>query len=444
MMRQSKRAAVLAVVLGVAAGLSGAQGAPGPDAARNWGQWRGPLSTGVSPTADPPTSWSETKNVKWKVSLPGSGTSTPIIWENRVFVTTAVPVGELKTDEVVNASGQRTLRPSTPVRFMLLCLDRATGKTLWEKVAREEVPHEGHHADHGYASHSPVTDGTSVYAYFGSRGLYAYDLNGNLKWKKDLGRQQTRNGFGEGSSTALHGDTLVINWDHEGEDFIVALDKNTGAEKWRQKRDEPTSWSTPLIVERGGKAQVVTAATNKVRTYDLETGKLLWEVGGLTSNVIPSPVATEDMVYLMSGYRGNALLAVKLGREGDLTGTDAVAWSLNRSTPYVPSPLLYQNRLYFFGSNTGRLSCFRADTGEPLLNAERIPELPGVYASPVGAANRVYLLGRNGSAVVLKAADQLEVLATNTLEDGFDASPSVAGKELFLRGRRSLYCIAEK
>lgn len=439
-MRPNRWKAFGLAVLGLTAAASVVRGAPVPGAERNWPEWRGPLNTGVSPTADPPVTWSETSNVRWKVKVPGSGTGTPIVWEDRVYVLTAVPVGEANPGARVG----RTIQPTTPVRFTVVCLDRATGKTVWARVAREEVPHEGHHPDHGYASHSPVTDGKHLYAYFGSRGLYCYDLDGNLKWKKDLGRQQTRNGFGEGSSPALRDDTLVITWDHEGEDFIVALDKNTGAEKWRQARDEPTTWSTPLVVEHGGKKLVVTAGTNKCRTYDLETGKLVWELEGLTANVIPSPVSAGDMVYLMSGFRGNELMAVRLGREGDLTRTDAVAWSHNRATPYVPSPLLYEDKLYFFGSNSGLLSCFAAKTGEPLINAERIPALSGVYASPVGAAGRVYLLGRNGAAVVLKNTGKLDVLATNTLEDGFDASPAVVGKELFLRGRQHLYCIAEK
>lgn len=437
-----KLACITALGLAAVAAGGAVQSAPVPGAERNWAEWRGPLNTGVSPTAEPPTTWSENSNIKWKVKLPGSGTSTPIIWENRVYVTTAVAAGG--PPKVKEGGGPTTLLPTGPYRFMVMCLDRATGKTVWEKVAREEVPHEGHHQDHGYASHSPVTDGKNLYVYFGSRGLYCYDLQGNLKWKKDLGKQQTRLGFGEGSSPALHGNTLVITWDHEGEDFIVALDKYTGAEKWRQQRDEPTTWSTPLILEHGGKAQVVTAGTRKVRTYDLETGKLVWEIGGLTENVIPSPVSSGDMVYLTSGYRGNALLAVRLGREGDLTGTDAVAWSHNRSTPYVPSPLLYDDKLYFIGSNSGMVSCFDAKTGQPLMNAERLPALSGIYASPVGAAGKVYLLGRNGASVVLKNTGKMDVLATNTLEDGFEASPAVAGKELFLRGRQNLYCVAEK
>jgi outer membrane protein assembly factor BamB len=432
-------------------------------AQQNWPQWRGPLASGVAPSADPPTSWNETSNVKWKVKLPGSGTSTPIVWNDRVFVQSAVPAAKASHDDQPppppslqpasgNAQGQRRgggfggggAAPTDTYQFTLACLDRNTGKTLWQKVVREEIPHEGHHPDHGFSSHSAVTDGKYVYAYFGSRGLHCFDFQGNLKWSKDLGKMRTKMQFGEGSSPALSGDKLVINWDHEGDDFIAAFDKETGKELWRQPREEDTSWSTPLVVQHGGKAQVVTTATRKIRSYDLASGKLIWECSGLTPNTIPSPVAGDGVVYATSGFRGNALLAIKLGREGDLTGTDAIAWSHNRNTPYVPSPLLYNDRIYFFSSNTGILSCFDAKTGQPLISAERVEGLQGVYASPVGAAGRVYLVGRNGTSVVLKQSDKLEVLATNTLDDKIDASPAVAGKDLFLRGREHLYCISAK
>ena len=457
----------------------------------NWPQWRGPLNPGVAPSADPPTKWGENQNVKWKVKLPGKGSSTPIVWDKYVFIHTAMPAaaaeaaradassgGANGADAVVTPvllqeqppqqpggrrggqggpGGQRGpggrggrggfgggAPPTDKYQFVLLCLDRATGETVWRKVVREEVPHEGHHRDHGFASYSPVTDGKLVFAHFGSRGLHCYDLQGNLKWQKDLGRMQTRNGFGEGSSPALHGDTLVINWDHEGDDFIVALDKNTGDELWRNPRDEPTTWSTPLVVEHGGRAQVIVNATNKVRSYDLKTGKQVWEVGGMTTNVIPTPVAGDGMVYLTSGFRGAALLAVKLGHEGDLTKTEAIAWQHGKGTPYVPSPLLYDNRLYLFSGNTNVLSCFEAKTGEVLMDSQRVEEVEGVYASPVGAAGRVYLVGRNGTTVVIKNAEKYEELATNVLEDRIDASPAVAGKEMFLRGQQYLYCVAEK
>jgi outer membrane protein assembly factor BamB len=330
-------------------------------------------------------------------------------------------------------------------QFVLLCLDRLTGKTLWQKTVREEVPHQGHHPSEGnFAPGSAVTDGKSVYAYFGSRGLYCYDLQGNLKWQKDLGRMQTKLDFGEGSSPALFGNTLIVNWDHEGDDFIVALDKETGKELWRQPRDEETSWGTPLVIQHGGQTQVVTAATRKVRSYDLTSGKLLWECAGLGANSIPCPVAVDGTVITMTGYSRPALLAIRLGRTGDLTGTDAIAWSRNKNTPYVPSPLLYGDRLYFFAGNNGILSCFNARSGQALIDAQRIEGLQQAYASPIGASGRVYLVGRTGVTVVIKDADQLEVLATNRLDERFDASPAAAGKELFLRGREHLYCIAEQ
>jgi outer membrane protein assembly factor BamB len=426
---------------------------------QTWPQWRGPLANGVAPKADPPTTWSETSNVKWKLKLPGYGTSTPIIWENQVFVQTAISGAKAEaksvpTDPAPAEPGQRPRRggpggmrsekPNQPYQFTILAVDRSSGKIAWQKALREEVPHEGHHPDHGFASASPVTDGEHLISYFGSRGLYCLDLNGNVLWQKDLGKMQTRNSFGEGSSPALYGHVLVVNWDHEGADFIVAFDKTNGKELWRQPRDEPTGWSTPLIVKHNNRLQVVVSAPGKVRSYDLATGKPVWECAGMTENSIPTPVAGNDMVYATSGFRGAALLAIKLGRTGDLTGTDAIAWSHNKSTPYVPSPLLYDDRIYFFAGNNGTLSCFDARTGKPYYEAERLSGLFGVYASPLGAAGRVYIVGRDGGAVVIRKSDKLEVLATNKLEDRFDASPAAIGGELYLRGHESLYCIAQQ
>jgi outer membrane protein assembly factor BamB len=341
--------------------------------------------------------------------------------------------------------GMRAGRPTAAYQFVLMCLDRKTGKLLWQKTACEAVPHEGHHPQDGsFAAASPVTDGKHVYAYFGSRGLYCYDMTGELKWSQDLGDARIAMTFGEGSSPTLYGNTIIVNWDHEGESFIVALDATTGATLWRKPRDERTSWSTPLVVSHGGKLQVVTTATRKIRSYDLASGELVWECGGLTPNVIPSPVAGGGMLFATSGFRGNALLAIRLGRTGDLTGTDAIVWSHGKGTPYVPSPLLYGDRLYLFSNNNAILSSFDAKSGKPLIDATRIAGMQSVYASPIGAGGRVYLVGRDGAAIVIKDADKLEVLATNRLSDRFDASPAVAGNELFLRGREHLYCIAEK
>lgn len=418
---------------------------PFTSAVENWPKWRGQLGTGANPAADPPTTWSATENLRWKADLPGNGSSTPIVWQNKIFLLTAISVekpGE-PASPPAGGGGRRPPVPTNPYQFVVMCIDRTSGKPLWQKVAREEVPHEGHHKDHGFASSSPVTDGSLLFVNFGSRGLYCYDLDGELKWSKDLGRMQTRNGFGEGASPALHGDTLVVTWDHEGEDFIAAFDKHSGDEIWRQKRDEPTSWATPLIVEHDGKPQVITAATSRVRSYDLASGEQLWEAEGLTTNAIPSPVTAGGIVYMMSGYQGNKLLAIRLGGSGDLTGTESLLWNYNKRTPYVPSPLLYDNRLYFFAGNNAILTCLDVTTGKPLIDGERVAGLQGVYASPVGASGRVYLMGRDGTCVVIKHADKFEVLATNRLDDPIDASPVAIDKELFLRSRKWLYCVAE-
>jgi outer membrane protein assembly factor BamB len=455
---------------------------------QNWGQWRGPRADGVAPNGNPPTEWSESKNVKWKLAIPGEGNATPIVWDNLVFVQAAVPAAK-KPEARLNPDvasqfaglqqqptpgdarprnpggrgpaqpgqpGQPGQRgggggrggfggggpPSTSFQFTMIAVDRASGKVTWQKALREVRPHEGHHNDGSFASMSPVTDGEHLFAYFGSHGLYALDLKGNLKWEKDLGDMRTKNSFGEGSSPALHKNVLVVNWDHEGEDFIAAFDKTTGKELWKQPRDEDTSWGTPLVVEQGGPAQVIVNATKKVRSYDLNTGKELWSVGPLTPNSIPSAVAGNGLIYAMSGFRGSALFAVKPGKTGELTGTDAIAWTYNKDTPYVPSPLLYDDRLYFFKGNEAMLTVLDAKSGKAVIEAQRLEGVRGVYASPVGAAGRVYLVGRDGSALVLKKGDTVEVIATNKLEDRIDASPAIVGNQLFLRGKQNLYCIA--
>jgi outer membrane protein assembly factor BamB len=423
----------------------------------NWPQWRGPLARGVAPKATPPLEWSETKNVRWKIAVPGAGTSTPVIWGDQVFVLTALkkpksPDAAAETAPAEPAAAPEGQRPRGRGRpeaqtdnyeFVVLCLDRKTGKTLWQKTACETVPHEGHHRDHGFASASPVTDGEHVLAYFGSRGLYCYDMQGDLKWSKDFGDMRTRNSFGEGASPAIHGDVVIVNWDHEGEDdFIVALDKATGKELWRKSRSEATNWSTPLVVEHDGKTQVVVNATGKVRSYDLKTGEEIWNCGGQTANVIPSPVTDKGMLIAMSGFRGAAIRAIKLGATGELDGTDAVIWSHNKSTPYVPSPLLVDDLLYFVSGNNGMLSCFDATAGKQHYEAERLDGVFGIYASPVAAAGHVYVLGRDGTCLVLKQGPNLEIVSRNKLDDKTDASIALVGKDLFIRGHENLYCIA--
>jgi outer membrane protein assembly factor BamB len=412
----------------------------------NWHHWRGPNADGSAPNAQPPLKWDASTNIKWKVRIPGDASSTPVIWGNQIFVQTAYPSANPVAPPPRADKGAKTTRtPLETYQFALLCIDRGSGKTLWQKIAREAVPHEGHRpVDGSYAAGSALTDGEHVFAFFGSHGLYCYDLQGNLQWEKDLGNQRTRYGFGEGSTPALSGNVIVVTWDHEDEDFVVALDKRTGSELWRQPRDEPTTWATPLVVEHQGKAQVVTPGTNRVISYDLATGEIVWQTEGLTVNAIPSPVTAGGIVYVTAGYQGSKLLAIRLGGTGDITGTSSVLWRVDRDTPYVPSPLLSGNRLYFFKLNNPILTCLDIRTGKPLVNTQRIEGLQSVYASPVAAGGKVYLVGRNGTTVVIRDSDQLEIVSTNVLDDPTDASPAVVGNQLFLRSRQNLYCIAER
>jgi outer membrane protein assembly factor BamB len=412
------------------------------------------MMNGVAPHAKPPVEWSESRNVRWKVPIPGKGSATPVVWGDRIYVLAAVP-GEKRAAapaaapaaEPAPAAGRGRppgIAPDAVQKFTVLALRRSDGKVLWERVVREELPHEGTHPTGTWASASAATDGELVFAHFGSRGLYALDGSGKIVWEKDLGDMTIKLGFGEGSSPALGGDRLFVQWDHEGDSFVVALDRKTGRELWRQKRDERTSWATPLVVEHAGRAQVVTSATNRVRSYDAATGDVLWETPGMTQNAIPTPVHADGLVILTSGFRGNALLAVRLAEaKGDLTTSSAVAWKLDRDTPYVPSPLLYGDELYFLKGNNGLISCFNAKTGERLYGPERLEGVPNVYASLVGADGRVYVAGREGATAVVRSGPAFKVLATNTLDDGFDASPVAVDSELYLRGQKFLYRISE-
>jgi outer membrane protein assembly factor BamB len=367
------------------------------------------------------------------------------VWRDQVFIVTAIDTGRHPdTLPVVKADPRfekKTEPPDTVHQFVVLSFDRQTGRLRWRQIATEQVPHEGRHPTHSYAAGSPMTDGRFLYVSFGSRGIYCYDLEGKLQWQRDLGRLNTRLGWGEAVTPVVHGDTLIVNWDQEAGSYIIALDARTGKTRWKVDRDEPTSWATPLVIEHNGRTQVIVNGTNRVRSYDLASGRVIWECGGQTLNAIPSPVAGDRVVFCMTGYRGAAVYALPLDASGDLTKSDQVIWHYGRGTPYVPSPLLTGGRLYFTQANDSLLTCLDAKTGKPLIDRERLPTLTSLYASPVAAADRIYFVGREGTTVVLKQSDKLELLATNRLDDPIDASPAIAGKQLFLRGEKYLYCI---
>lgn len=415
----------------------------------HWPQWRGPFFNGMA-RGDAPAVWSDTKNIKWKAEIPGRGFSTPVIWGDKIFLTTAIATG--KAPEAPQAApapeGRRTGGGAGPIvehRFEVLCFDRKTGKLLWQRTAKVATPHEGYHRAYGsFASNSPITDGRYVYAFFGSRGLYAYDFNGKLIWEKDFGVQlKMRLAFGEGAAPLLLQDQLFVVFDHEAGSFMVAVDKRNGKELWRSQRDEPSSWSTPLAIDHNGRTEIIVPATNKVRSYDPRNGKVLWESAGLGSNVIPVPVYHNGMVFVMSGHRDPKLMAIKLGKEGDITGSDAIAWSHTRGLAYTTSPVLYDNKLYVVTDN-GMVSAFNATTGEPFYAQTRLPKAYNLKASPVGANGKLYIATEDGDVVVLKMGEKFEVLGVNTLEDQvFIATPVIAGGEIYLRGQNTLFCISE-
>jgi outer membrane protein assembly factor BamB len=412
----------------------------------NWPHWRGPLVNGTAPRADPPTSWDDKSNIKWKAALPGHGSATPIIWGNRVFIATAVDTGKrAKLEDVPVADPKFPVKTSPPMtyhRWLVLCIDRRNGEELWRQVAAEAVPHEGHHDTHSYAAYSPVTDGKNLFVSFGSRGVYCYNLDGKLIWKRDLGLLHSRLGWGEGASPALHGDSLVVNCDQEAGSFFACLNAKTGEIRWKVDRDEVTTWATPLIVEHKGRTQVIVPGTNHVRSYDLKDGSVIWTGGEMTVNCIPCPVAAEGIVYVMSGYIGATAYSISLDSVGDVA--DKFLWKYGKGTPYVPSPVLAGDRLYFTQSNEPLLTCLDIKTGKPLMDRARLEELSSLYASPICVAGRIYITGRDGTTMVLKQSDQLDVLSVNRLKDPIDASPVAVGKQLFLRGTKYLYCIEAK
>ena len=442
-----------------------------PASADNWPHWRGENGNSVSSTATPPTEWSPTKNIKWKVKLPGRGSGSPVIWEDRVFVTSAVPTAaetaQQRTPAIQLAAlplqpprgqqrpGQRdrsrggrggrgnTLLPT--LEFRVFCFDRSTGELIWEKLATVAKPHEGTHSTNGFASASPCTDGECVYAHFGSRGLFCYSMDGELQWKReDFGPMTTRATFGEGSSPTIIGDRIIVPWDHEGPSALYALNKKTGETLWKTNRDEPTCWATPLIIEHDGQQQIVMNGQNSARGYDLSSGEELWRCGGQTERPVACAVADGGLVFVGSGFRGSFLGAFRPDGSGDIAGTKNVVWSVNRDTPDIASPLLSEGRLYFHKGKTGVVSCLDAATGKTLFGPSRVAGLASIYASPVAAGGHVYLTGRSGTTVVLKDADTFQIVSTNSVGETVDATPAPVDSELFIRGEQHLFCIAEK
>jgi outer membrane protein assembly factor BamB len=418
----------------------------------DWPGWRGDGS-GLSSETDLPLTWSESEGVKWKMSIPGAGHSSPIVWGSRVFVTTAVA----KDPNVetfrggVYMGGNRAKPDESEYAYCVLCLDADGGDILWSTTVVQQRPKTRRHTKNTYASETPVTDGTRVFASFGSAGLYCLDFEGRVIWQRDLGLLRGKRGWGTGASPILFQNMVILAGDNDDDSCITAFDKATGHPVWRTERKEGASWGTPFLFEAGGRTTVVTNATHRMRGYDAGSGKLLWECGGGSMIAVPSPVATQGLVFLSSGHnlmRPQPIIAVRAGACGDITPakdqrqTDGVAWWRSMGGPYVTSPIAIDRCLYV-PLDRGTLTCYEALTGQVVYERQSLGSRNTITASPVAAEGRIYIQTEDGECYVVRPGPQFEILAVNKLDETFCASPAVSGGRLFLRGRKHLYGIGK-
>ena len=456
----------------------------------SWPNWRGPHGNGSSLTAKPPTKWDESSGVLWKSSIDGEGSSTPIVWDQQVIVLSALKTDRTDPDDpaVIAFASERDVRAPGPVtrrvpgaarsldvadmmggsrdsrrddrsggqksppppinlyQFLVSSFDLKTGAKNWQVSVVEEVPHEAGHVTNNFASCSPSTDGESIFIFWGSRGIFCLDMQGKRLWSADLGRKYTRTPFGqfgEGASAAIHKGLLVVPWDHESESYVAALDTQNGDLKWKSGRKEKSTWATPTIVEFAGQTQVIMNGKS-VRSYDLLDGSLLWECDDQTDNAIPTPVVYGQNVIVMSGFGRAACYSISLLSRGNVSrNPEFVNWSYNFSTPYVPSPTIYQDKLYFLDQYQPILACLNAETGQPIYARKELKGLNEVYASPGAADGKIFVVDRSGTTAVIDANDKFEILATNRIgdEETFDASPVFIGNKLLLRSNKHLFCI---
>jgi len=417
--------------------------------AGNWPQWRGPDGSGISTEKNLPAEWSPTKNIKWKTPIEGRSHSSPIVWNNRIFVTTAVEGAEvpgakaakhlLDNKEFVHPDALGANHKHT---FKVVALNRDNGKVLWDVVAWEGTPYDDRHRKSSYAASTPATDGKLVYAYFGSEGLYAYDFNGKLAWKVDVGKLASL-GLATATSPILFENLVIIQADEDNgeKSFIVAYDKTTGKEVWKMPRKVQISWSTPILARAPKRTELITSGTESIIAYDPATGKELWTHKGLESNAIPSPVTNNEMVYVAAGFPTKITMAIPLGQSGDLTGKPSVpTWQYAKGTAYVPSPILYGDYLYLT-TDRGILTCIDAKTGKVMYEGGRIP-IPATFtASPVAFDGKILLTSEDGDTFMVKAGPKHEIIGTNSVGEPVYASPAIADGRIYIRGEQNLYCI---
>jgi outer membrane protein assembly factor BamB len=421
----------------------------------NWPQFRGADSTGVIDDASNlPATWSDSENISWKTDIPGRGWSSPIVWGNRVFVTSVVNLGESEPPKKgLYFGGDRPTPPQSNHRWMLYCLDLESGKILWEKQIHEGVPETPIHLKGSYASETPVTDGEHLYVLFGSIGVYCFDFNGEEIWKRPIKPRKMRNGWGTAASPVLHEDRLYLINDNDEDSYLQALDKKTGQEVWRTERDEKSNWSTPYIWKNKLRTEIVTPGTGKVRSYDLN-GNELWSLEEMSSITIATPYQYDGLLYVSSGYVGDPsrpLYAIRPGAEGDIslqgdtTSNEWIAWSRPTGAPYNPSTITYDGIVYVL-YDFGFMMAYNADDGSEVYSKKRIPKGKAFTASPWAYDGKIFCLNEDGLTIVIQAGEEFKVLETNALadDDMGMATPAIVGNRLLIRTSARIYCVQSK
>ena len=417
-----------------------------------WPQFRGPQSTGVADDAALPETWSATRNVVWKAEIPGSGWSSPVVWGDRIFLTSVIStVAPEAPKKGLYFGGNREGIPRDEHHWMVYAVDWKTGKIVWEREVHRGSPRSSHHLKNTYASETPVTDGERVYAYFGNLGLFVFDMDGKPAWSEHWGPFRTRYGWGTAASPVLYKERVYVVNDNDDQSFLAALDKRTGKQIWRVERDEASNWSTPFIWQNDRRTEIITTGTRKVRAYDLE-GKVLWELGGMSSIVIPTPFAQHGLLFLASGYVGDnvrPVFAVRPSARGDIslkeseTGNEHIAWYQRQAGPYNPSPLVYGD-FYYTLLDRGMMTCHEARTGREIYGKQRIdPETAAFTASPWAYNGKIFALSEDGDTFVMQSGAEFKVLGKNSLDEMCMATPAIARGSLIIRTSSKLYRIAK-
>ena len=414
----------------------------------NWPQFRGSEGKNIAAEKQLPLEWGMEKNLAWKFNLEGRGWSCPIVWGNKIFITNA-----RLEDPTAMEEARRGSRPENPADavyfFEVICIDLKTGKEIWKQTAYHGKPRYKTHRDNNYAPETMVTNGKLVYAYFGMTGIYCYDLDGNLVWKKDLGNYPMQSNWGTSSSPVLYNDIIYLQIDNEENSFLVALEAETGTEKWRVKREEKSNWGTPVIWENSNRNELVVQGL-KTRGYNPSNGEMLWELDMQGGRNITSPTVDGDLVVVGNEERSNGggvLFAIKAGAEGDIslkegeTSNEFVAWSIPKSGVAMASPLIYKGLVYVIDRRRGQISCYNLQTGQTVYQAQNIEDAGAFWASPWAFNDKIYCLDEDGVTHVIKAGENFAEIGKNKLDDIFWASTAIANKSYIFRGEKGLYCI---